>query len=85
MADPIVPQVPPAGDPQTPLTTPPGEPAAPQTIDEYKAELAKARDALTAANHEAADRRKKLKAFEDAETKRLAEEQKKKDADLSEV
>lgn len=57
----------------------------PQNLEAALGELAKARDALTAANHEAADRRKKLKAFEDQEVKRQEEEKKRRDAELTEV
>lgn len=66
-----------------PPVTPPTTPA--QTLEDLQAELAKARDALTAANHEAADRRKKLTAFEAAELKRQDDEKKRRDAELSEV
>jgi hypothetical protein len=56
-----------------------------KTIAEAKAELDRARDALKSANAEAADRRKKLKTFEDADTARQAEDKKRRDAELSEV
>lgn len=52
--------------------------AATQSVEEVTAELARARDALKAANREAADRRKKLDEYEKAEKER-------KDAELSEM
>ena len=48
------------------------------STDSLQAELAEVRKALKAANSEAADRRKKLQAFEDAEKKR-------KESEMSEV
>lgn len=52
---------------------------------ELLAELAKVRDALKAANSEAATRRKKLDEYERAEAARTAAEQAKRDAELSET
>lgn len=56
-----------------------------QSLEEVQAELQRARDALTAANHEAADRRKKLAAYEAADLKKADEEKKRRDAEMSEV
>lgn len=66
MPDPVVPPVvPPVVDPPAP--TPP--PAA-LTLEQAQAQLAETQRALTAANHEAAERRVKLTAYEKAETDR---------------
>ena len=61
----------------TTATAPPDQPAG-KTLDELKAENERMAKALKEANHEAAERRKKLDDFE-------AAEQKRKDAELSEV
>ncbi len=60
-------------------------PPAESTLDELKAELARARDALKAVNAEAAERRKKLSAYEADEAKRQEAEKKRRDAELSET
>lgn len=71
----------PTDDGQTPPASPP-EPTPPadgQTTEEIKAELERVRKALKDANKEAAERRKKLEAFEAAEAanaeKELSESQ----------
>lgn len=61
------------------------ESQTPQSLETALAELARTRDALTAANHEAAERRKKLSAFEAAELKRQDDEKKRRDAELTET
>ena len=61
------------------------EKETPQSLETALAELARTRDALTAANHEAADRRKKLTAYEAAELKRQEDEKKRRDAELSDI
>lgn len=72
------PTTPPADDGQpTPATEPDVTPPADtgqQTADELKAELERTRLALKNANKEAADRRKKLEAFEAAEKEKADKE-----------
>ena len=63
---------------ETPEPTETPETPVAQTPEEMRAELERTRKALKDANREAADRRKKLDAFEAAEKKRA-------DAELSEV
>jgi len=52
------------------MGTPPPEPPAPKSLEEANEELRKVREELRKANREAAERRKKLAAYEDDEKRR---------------
>jgi hypothetical protein len=64
MTEPVVPPVVP------PVVVPPTPPPAPLTLEQTQAQLAETQARLTAANHEAAERRVKLTAYEKAEADR---------------
>ncbi len=55
------------------------------TAEELQTELEKVQKALKDANHESADRRKKLEAFEGEETKRKLDEEQRKLAEMSDL